>query len=171
VGLLQRICREVPREYLETLYNSMIRPLLEYGDVIYDGSPDTYTKRLEGVQRQAALTCTGTYRHTKHQNILEELGWPPLSNRRKQHRLNTMFIIQNGLAPPYLTEMCPPLTRDRTVYNLRSGENITTPQIKTATFQKSFFLLKIGTIWIWQLEMLKLLTLLKTIIKRIVVIN
>ena len=51
VGLLKRICREVPRECLETLYKSMIRPLLEYGDIIYDGSPDTYTSRLEGVQR------------------------------------------------------------------------------------------------------------------------
>jgi hypothetical protein len=50
-----------------------------------------------------------------------------------------MFKIQKGLAPPYLTEQCPPLTRERTVYNLRSGENITTPQIKTATFHKSFF--------------------------------
>jgi hypothetical protein len=139
VGLLRRICREVPRECLETLYKAMIRPLLEYGNVIYDGSADSHTKRLENVQRHAAITCTGAYKHTKHQNLLEELGWPPLSNRRKQHRLNTMFKIQNGLSPPYLSEMCPPLTRDRTTYNLRSRENITTPHSKTATFQKSFF--------------------------------
>ena len=33
----------------------------------------------------------------------------------------------------------PPLTRDRTNYNLRSGMNITTPQIRTTTYQKSFF--------------------------------
>jgi hypothetical protein len=117
----------------------MIRPLLEYGNVIYDGSAEIHTKRLENVQTQAALTCTGAYKHIKHDNLLEELGWPPLSNRHKQHRLNTMFKIQNGLAPPYLAEMCPPLTRDRTVYNLRHGENITIPQSKTATFQSSFF--------------------------------
>jgi hypothetical protein len=59
VGLLRRICREVPRECLEILYKSMIRPLLEYGDVIYDGTAETHTKRLESVQRQAAITCTG----------------------------------------------------------------------------------------------------------------
>jgi hypothetical protein len=53
--------------------------------------------------------------------------------------MNMMFKIQNGLAPPYLTEMCPPLTRDRTIYNLRSGGNITTPQSKTATYQNSFY--------------------------------
>jgi hypothetical protein len=139
VGLLRRICREVPRECLETLYKAMIRPLLEYGDVIYDGSAESHTKRLEDVQRDAAITCTGAYKHTKHSNLLDELGWPPLSYRRKQHRLNTMFKIQNGLAPPYLTDMCPPLTRDRTAYNLRSGANITIPQSRTTTFQKSFY--------------------------------
>jgi hypothetical protein len=144
VGLLKRICREVPRECLETLYKSMIRPLLEYGNIIYDGSSDTHTKRLENVQRQAALTCTGAYKHTRHITLLEELGWPPLSNRRKQHRMNMMFKIQNGLAPPYLTEMFPPLTRDRTIYNLRSGGNITTPKNKTATYQNSFYPQSIG---------------------------
>jgi hypothetical protein len=50
-----------------------------------------------------------------------------------------MFKIQNGLAPLYLTRACPPLTRDRTPYDLRTGMNITVPPIKTTTYQKSFF--------------------------------
>jgi hypothetical protein len=47
VGLLRKICREVPRQCLEILYKSMIRPILEYGNIIYDGSPDTVLTRLE----------------------------------------------------------------------------------------------------------------------------
>jgi hypothetical protein len=117
----------------------MIRPILEYGDIIFDGCTDISAKRLENVQRQAALTCTGAFRHTKHANLLEELGWPPLSQRRKQHRLNVMFKLQRGMAPPYLQNICPPLTRDRTIYNLRTGCNITMPQIKTSTYQNSYF--------------------------------
>ena len=139
VGLLRRICRDVPRQCLEILYKAMIRPLLEYGAILYDGSPDSQVKRLEDVQRQAALACTGAFRHTKHTNLLEELGWPLLSIRRKHQRMNVMFKIQNGLVPPYLTSVCPPLTRDRTSYNLRSGMNITTPQMRTTTYQNSFF--------------------------------
>jgi hypothetical protein len=50
-----------------------------------------------------------------------------------------MFKLQRGLAPPYLQNLCPPLTRDRTVYNLRTGSNITMPQIKTSTYQNSYF--------------------------------
>ena len=108
VGLLRRICYEGPRECLETLYKSMILPILEYGDIIFDGNPDTYTNRLENVQRRAALTCTRAYKHTKHTKLLEEVGWPQLSQRRKQHRMNAMFKLQHGLIPPYLTEICPP---------------------------------------------------------------
>ena len=143
VGLLKRICRDVPRECLEVLYKAMIRPILEYGDVIFDNifdnSYNIYTKRLENVQRQAALTCTGAYKHTKHEKLLEELGWPPLMMRRKHHRMNVMYKIQTGMAPPYLTNACPQLTRDRTCYNLRSGMDVTAPQTRTATYQKSFF--------------------------------
>ena len=139
IGLLQRISRDVPRQCLETLYKSMILPIMEYGDIIYDGSADLHLKRLENIQRRAAISCTGAYRHTNHERLLEELGWPPLSLRRKNHRLNVMFKIQNGLTPPYLKESCPPLTRDRTAYALRSALNITTPQQRTATYQKPFY--------------------------------
>jgi hypothetical protein len=139
VGLLRRICRDVPRECLEILYKYMIRPLLEYGDVIFDGSADTHIKKLEEVQRQAALACTGAYRHTKSDILLDELGWPPLALRRKNHRMSQMYKIQMGLAPTYLTNECPPLTKDRTTYNLRSGMNISSPQTRTSTYQKSYF--------------------------------
>jgi hypothetical protein len=55
VGLLRRISRDVPRQCLDTLYKAMILPIMEYADVIFDGSSDTHTKRLEATQRQAAL--------------------------------------------------------------------------------------------------------------------
>jgi hypothetical protein len=117
----------------------MIRPLLEYGDVIFDGSADSHIKKLENVQRQAALACTGAYRHTNNDILLDELGWPPLALRRKNHRMSQMFKIQMGFAPPYLTNCCPPLTKDRTPYNLRTAMNISAPQIRTTSYQKSFF--------------------------------
>ena len=139
VGLLRKISREVPRECLEILYKAMIRPIIEYAGVIFDGSADQHLNRLESVQRQAALACTGAYKHTTHEKLLEELGWPPLSDRRRHHRLNLMYRIQTRQTPNYLTALCPPLTRDRTTYDLRSAMDITTPQQRTATYHKSFF--------------------------------
>jgi hypothetical protein len=139
VGLLKQISRDVPRQCLEILYKSMVRPLLEYADVIFDGSADNQLQRLENTQRQAAITCTGAYKHTSHTKLLKELGWPPLSTRRKSHRLTLMYKIQKKLIPTYLSSVCPMLTQDRTTYDLRSGLNITTPPQRTATYQNSFF--------------------------------
>jgi hypothetical protein len=138
-GFLRRISRDVPRLCLETLYKSMIRPIMEYADIVFDGSSDINLKRLEDTQRQAALACTSAYKHTRHEDLLEELGWSPLSIRRKHHRMNVMFKIQHNLVPPYLHNICPPLTRDRTTYDLRTGMNITVPNQRTTTYQKSFF--------------------------------
>jgi hypothetical protein len=50
-----------------------------------------------------------------------------------------MYKVQNNLTPPYLSGACPPLTRDRTYYNLRNDMNITIPPIRTTTYQNSFF--------------------------------
>jgi hypothetical protein len=44
----------------------------------------------------------------------------------------------------YLFNACPALTRDRTVYDLRSGMNITVPPVRTTSYQKSFFPLTIS---------------------------
>jgi hypothetical protein len=85
----------------------MIRPILEYGNIIYDGSPENSIKRLENIQRQAALACTGAYKHTNHTVLLKELSWPPLSIRRKNHRLNVMYKLQNHLTPPISREHVP----------------------------------------------------------------
>ena len=57
----------------------MVRPIIEYGDAIYDGMPLSPGQSLEKVQRRAAIICTGAYRHTETQTLLREVGWEPLS--------------------------------------------------------------------------------------------
>ena len=53
--------------------------------------------------------------------------------------LGIMYKIQNQIAPQYLTNTCPPLTNERTQYNLRTGMNITIPPQRTTTYQNSFY--------------------------------
>jgi hypothetical protein len=137
VNLLKRICRDVPRSCLENLYKTMIRPIMEYGDILFDGERLCHTQVLEGVQRQAALCCTGAYRHTSHNSLLHELGWEPLDIRRRHHRLNMFYKIHNHLVPEYLT--IPPAVCDVTSYNLRNRRNITLPRARSESYKRSFF--------------------------------
>ena len=86
VGLMRRACRELPRECLETLYTSMVRPVLEYGGVLFDGSPDNQLGLLDKVQREADLVCSGAYKHTKTVKLMEELAWATLEARRSAQK-------------------------------------------------------------------------------------
>jgi hypothetical protein len=108
VGLMRRVCRDLPRSTLENLYTTMVRPVLEYGNILVDGSPLAHTCHLDRVQREAALVCTGAYKHTRNINLMEELGWDSLSTRRKNQKLCLMYKIQNDIAPSYLSDSCPP---------------------------------------------------------------
>ena len=59
----------------------------------------TYTisdiQQLEAIQRRAARFVTNNYKRTEGSatNILQKLDWPSLQQRRKEHRLTTMFKI------------------------------------------------------------------------------
>ena len=111
------IKHRLPRSGLSSVYKSMVLPILEYCDVIYDNCSVRESAALEQVQRRAALACTGAYKHTRNDLLLSELGWLPLKERRADHKLCLLFKMLRGLSPPYLTAALP-LQRD-TGYNLR----------------------------------------------------
>ena len=53
---------------------------------------------LEKVQRRAALYVTNNYQPRESvTNMIADLGWQPLQDRRRAFRLSMLFKIQNGL--------------------------------------------------------------------------
>jgi len=139
VALLKRVKKLAPRACLELLYTTMIRAVMEYGDVIFDSSPDYCLKLLDDVQREAALACTSGYLRTPTATLYKELAWEPLTNRRKNHRLSIMYKIQNNLTPEYLRNACPPLRGDLVHYQLRNQGDLTQVNAHSALYYNSFF--------------------------------
>ena len=72
----------------------MIRPVLDYGDVIYNSCLKSESEALENFQRKCALVCTGAFRITSHEKLLKELGWSKLESRRSMHRLHLFFFYK-----------------------------------------------------------------------------
>ena len=68
--------------------------------------------------------------------LLRELGWEPLSIRRKSHCLSITYKIHHGLTPDYMTTLCPPTIETMTPYNLRNAANIRNFAVRTSTLQK-----------------------------------
>ena len=132
--------KAVDRSTLTSLCKSLIRPIMEYGDVIWNNYNDCDSALFDSVQYEAARLVTGAIKGTSSARLYKELAWEPLSSRRKPlHLLSQFYKIVKNLAPRYLSELLPKLSSERTHYCLRSRENFTQFSCRTSRFQKYFF--------------------------------
>ncbi len=85
----------ITRKARETLYRSLVLPLLEYGSVLFDSCTLYLKQRLESFHRQGAIVCTCAFRNTSYDKLLTELGWNTLDERRKLARLNIFYKMNH----------------------------------------------------------------------------
>ena len=139
VDILRGLMYRLNRKSIEKLYISYIRPILEYGDTVWDGCSEYEKKELEKVQQSALRVILGAKKGTSHDLLYAETNLEKLDTRRTRHKLIQFFKIHHGLAPSTLTDLVPCLTKDKTQYKLRKPINIGTYQSHTESLHKSFF--------------------------------
>ena len=81
---------------MQTAYFSLIHSFMEYGAPVLDLFQNYNSDMVERVQRRAARFIKSRY--SRYSDILDVLGWPPLSQRRQEDRLILFYKIFNGLA-------------------------------------------------------------------------
>ena len=70
------------RKSLITIYKSFVRPNLDY-EIIYDKPfNESFKKKFEMVQYNAALAITCAIKETCHDEIYQEIGLESLADRR-----------------------------------------------------------------------------------------
>ena len=100
ISVLKKLRHTLPRNSLITIYKGFLRPLVDYGDIIYDQpNNESICEKLESIQHKAALAITGTIQETSRDKIYAELGLESLKARRWYKRLSCMFKIMNKQAP------------------------------------------------------------------------
>ena len=105
LNVIKALKFKLPRQTLSKLYCTMIRPILEYANVVFDNMPSHLSDALERFQYQAGLVCSGALHGTSRVAVLQDLGWPTLAERREIYKLSLMFKIYNNLAPQYLVDL------------------------------------------------------------------
>ena len=84
VCMIRYMAKYVSRNVRDQIYKLCVRPLLDYGDIIYiyhKHDPEfthDMTKRLEKIQYSAAPSLSGAWRGTNIDRLYEELGWESL---------------------------------------------------------------------------------------------
>ena len=139
LSVIRRCRNQIPRPCRETLYKTIIRPVLDYGDIIYDSCLKSESDVLEKFQRKCALVCSGAFKITSHEKLLKELGWSKLESRRSMHRLTLFYKIANSLTPSYLQQTCRLIPHNTNNYRLRRNNSFLVPFIRKEIFSKSYF--------------------------------
>ena len=136
ISLIKKLRHSLPRKSLVTIYKAFLRPLIDYGDIVYDQPHnESFSEKLETVQYKAALAITGAIKGTSREKIYMELGLESLQDRRWYRRLCCMFKIMKEEAPKYLTNFIPKARQNIVTRN----NNMPTFYCRTDCFKYSFF--------------------------------
>ena len=139
VNIMRSVQHRLQRSTLETIYTSFIRPILEYGDIVWSNCTQTEEQLLESVQLDAARVVTGAMKGTSNTQLYIETGWESLHQRREKRKLVQLYKIINDQAPQYLKDSLPQVVRNRTSYNFRNQHNLTPFRTRTSSHNNSFF--------------------------------
>ena len=137
IGIIKKLQNNLPRQALLTIYKSIVRPHLDYGDIIYDQPKnESFCQKLESYQYNAGLAITGAIRGTSQTKLYNELGLESLKFRRYFRRLCTFFKIQQSGLPSYLYNLIPHSNHS---YITRQTDKIESFYCRTDVFKNSFF--------------------------------
>ena len=98
---LRRNLRGSPFKCREIAYTSLVRSQLKYSRVIWDLTLEKDANNTERVQRMAARLARGQYGIISVTQLLKDLKWAPLADRRRHHRIILLYkILNHHLAVP-----------------------------------------------------------------------
>ena len=99
LSFLHRNLKDCPEKLKQTTYFSLIRTFMEHGATVWDPYQKYNSDIVERVQRRAARFVISRYsRYSSVSDMLDVLGWTPLSQRRQEARLILFYKSINGLA-------------------------------------------------------------------------
>lgn len=139
LNVMRKLKFKLKREYLEKIYLTFIRPILEYSSEVWDNCGQINSDRLEKIQLEAARIVTGLTSYASLACIYTETGWEKLSTRREVKKLCLFYKITTGETPEYLYDLIPPTVEEISNYNLRNRQNISQPLSRLTLYQQSFF--------------------------------
>lgn len=106
LGLLKRTLSNCDSHTKEIAYKTLVRPLLEYCQIIWDPHQQNTINTLEKVQRRAARFVLRDYKRSSSvSEMLKQLDWEPLEVRRTKARLCTIYKESHGIIPSNITHL------------------------------------------------------------------
>ena len=84
------------------LYNAIIQPYFDYCSPLWDNCGIGLKDRLQKYQNRAARVITGTTYDIRSSELLDNLNWKPLEEKRNYLKSIFIYKILNGHTAPSL---------------------------------------------------------------------
>ena len=135
-AFLQRNIRSCPRNTKELCYKTLVRPNMEYACTIWDPFTQANKHKLEMVQRRYARFIYSDFRRTSSvTDMLHQLHWPTLEERRAQFKVVMMYRIVFSLI-----DIPPDIVHPSATTTTRGhSHKLLVPHTRLVGFQGSFF--------------------------------
>lgn len=138
INIMRKFKFKLDRKSLEIIYTTFIRPLLEYGDVIWDNCTQYEKLELEKIQNEAARIATGTTKLVSLNSLYNEICWETLETRRNNHKMTLFYKMVKNFTPLYLSTLVPQSVSNMSRYNLRNSNDLQTLDARTNQYYTSF---------------------------------
>lgn len=137
---IKRNFRDCPQAVKETLFISLVRPILEYAGCVWDPCGEGLKKDIEMVQRRAARFVLNDYeRYSSVDEMLANIGWKTLEMRRRESRLCLLFKMYNGELPQLSAELNEIICQPNYVGRHDHQKKIRMVQSRLLPYHHSFF--------------------------------
>ena len=148
---LRCVRRSLDEDSAATLVHAFVTSRIDYCNCLLAGAPRVLTDKLQRILNAAArvVTNTGKFEHGLSQLMHHKLHWLDVTERIKFRLGVTVFKSLHGLAPPYLADLCKPVTTSAGRSRLRSAASGTlcVPRVKLATYGTRAFAVAGPSFW------------------------
>ena len=138
IGVLRRLKSYLPRRILILIYKSLIQPHFDYCSSVWGNLGKGLAQKLQQLQNRAARIINGSHYSVRSHEVLSELNWSNLEERRSQQFKTLMFKTMNKMVPDYLSDKFTSVNLVHN-HNLRgSSSKQFVPRPQTEALKKSF---------------------------------
>ena len=137
VSYMSRLRQFVNMSELKLIYNSIVLPHFDYGDIVWQSANNNCVAQLQKIQNRAGriILKVNPYSHTSSSQIHSSLGWDTIHNRQRFHLISFTHKILNNMAPDYMKDM---FKFKVSPYSLRNQSNLCLPKPRTNYCKRSF---------------------------------
>ena len=112
LGFIRRNLYSCNKQIKQNAYMSLVRPHIEYASSVWDPHQKDLSNKIEMVQRRAARFVMNDHKRTSSvTNMLKELDWCSLKDRRTANRLSILHKAREGLLPLPVDDLLLPVQR------------------------------------------------------------